>query len=148
MITKRSLLAIVVLSCSVLRSNAEEWTVGQEMLSVTCTNVSETFTQSKAVNGLIDSIVVDVVTAGTTGTVSVVAESWVSTVANVDLVASAARTADVTVRPRFDGTDTSGNALTNDPPAMYASAGNVKLSLSDCSNTGVVFRAIVTYRKK
>lgn len=148
MITKRSLLAIVVLSCAVLRSNAEEWTVGQEMLSVTCTNVSETFTQSKAVNGLIDSIVVDVVTAGTTGTVSVVAESWVSTVANVDLVASAARTADVTVRPRFDGTDTSGNALTNDPPAMYASAGNVKLSLSDCSNTGVVFRAIVTYRKK
>jgi len=146
--TKRAMLAILVMATALLRSNAEEWTIGQELLSVTCTNVSETFTQSKAINGLIDAIVVDVVTAGTTGTVSVVAEPWVSTVANVDLVASAARSADVTLRPRFDGTDTSGNALTNDPPAMYASAGNVTLSLSSCSNTGVVFRAIVTYRKK
>lgn len=140
----RSLFIIAALFAAVSVSRGE---LQQEVLSVVATNLSETFTSSKVIVGEIDTIFVDVVTAGSTGTLTVAASPWFSTISDVTLVDSSAHATDTTYRPRFDGTGTDGSALTSDPPGKYASIGNVTLSVTATTITNVIYRAVVIYKK-
>lgn len=97
------------------------------------------------VNGYIDSITFDVVTAGTTGTLSVVAESIVSTVADVTLATKTDCASDLLVLPRRDGTGTGGSALTNDPPWRYAVAGEVTFTCVNANTSNVTFKAVIVH---
>lgn len=119
----------------------------QEVLTVTSTNATETFTASKEIRGKIDTIIIDVVSAGTTGAISVTASPWYSTISDVTLVTSADHATDTTYRPRFDGTDTAGAALTGDPPGKYASLGDVILTVTNSSSVGAQYRAVIIYEK-
>ena len=122
-------------------------TPDEVVLSVT-TGSTSNGTDSATVRGWIEEVSLDVVTAGTTGNVSVVAVPGVSTLANVTLASDTNLTADKVFRPRFDGTDTSGNALTTDPPGRYMHLGSVRLNVTNASATGVVFKAAVKLEKK
>ena len=119
----------------------------QASLSVLATNASQTFTDSVAINGWIDTITIDVVSAASSGTVGVVSSPYVATIADVTLIDTAAHASDTVYRPRFDGTDTAGAALTGDDPWKYLSYGNVILSVTASSATGLVYRAVILYEQ-
>jgi hypothetical protein len=102
------------------------------------------------VNGYIDSILIDCPTASTvTGTVSVVAVRPFSTLADFTLATKTDATADLTVRPRFDGTSTDGSALTSDPPDRYLAVNEaLKFAVTNCNATSVVWRCLIRVETK
>ncbi|GAG10826.1 unnamed protein product, partial [marine sediment metagenome] len=57
-------------------------------------------------------------------------------------------TADMLVRPRYDGTTPEGVALTDDPPHRFAQVGNVTFTVTGASATGIVYNALVKYEKR
>lgn len=122
---------------------------------LTCTSgavaTSEVATVTTTLRGYIDSIQLDVVTAGSTATVWVVAQPELSTVDPIDLLRITDCDTDTLVRPRFDPTDTAGVALTNDPPYpgyQYPLVGEViTFGISNCNATNRTFRAILKFDK-
>ena len=50
------------------------------------------------------------------------------------------------IRPRLDGTDTAGSALTSDPPGRYLSYGDtIAVAVSGANTTGLTWRVWVKY---
>jgi len=144
---KRAWLTIAVLAAIGCAAHGGE--LRREIISVTSgTNAAATVTTTNAnIRGWIDTIDLDVVTAGTTGTLTVARSPELSTMASVTLATKTACAADLSFRPRFDGTDTAGSALTNDDPWPYAIVGEtVTLTLVDCNATNITFKAVVKYQ--
>jgi len=109
----------------------------------TTTNATAT-TSTTALSGYIDEIVLELPTGTTvTGTVAVTATPRIGAA-----VTLASKTIDATqlVRPRLDGTDTAGTALTSDPPGRYMSAGdNLTFAVTGANTTGLTWRVLVKF---
>lgn len=125
--------------------------VERQVLTATSGTVATSLvTQSTSrIDGYLDQIDI-VVTAGKTGTVWMVLDSGVSGVADVTLVAKTNANTSLVYRPRFDGTDTAGAALSSDPPARLAIAPGdaIVLSVSNASAASAEFKAAITYEYK
>ena len=111
----------------------------------TGTNATAVVTESITNKGWIETIDLEVIPAGSTATHPVVANTTPSTLANVTLATKTDCAADLAFRPRFDGTDTAGSALTSDPPTRYMQSGLVVLSVTNASATNLSFKAVVKY---
>lgn len=143
---KRALLITVALALTGCAAIAGE--LQREIISVTSwTNAATAVTTTNTnIRGWIDTIDFDVITAGTTGTLTVAVSPESSTLVSVTLATETACAADKSYRPRFDGTDTAGSALTSDDPWPYAVCGDaVTFTVSDCSATGITFEAVIKY---
>jgi len=101
-------------------------------------------TSTTAISGYIDEVILEL-PAGTsiTGHVAVTATPLVGAA-----VTLAAKSIDATqlVRPRLDGTDTAGAALTSDPPGRYMSAGDkITANVTGASVTGLTWRVFIKW---
>ena len=97
-----------------------------------------------AISGYIDEIVLEF-PSGVIGT-GAVAVTATPIIGSAATLASATISATKLTRPRVDGTDTGGNALTNDPPGRYMSAGDkITAALSSAAPTGQVWRVLIKY---
>jgi hypothetical protein len=97
-----------------------------------------------AISGYIDEIVMEL-PSGTavTGTVSVTATPVVGSAVTL---ASKEISATQLIRPRLDGTDSSGAALTSDPPWRYMSAADtLTIAVTGANTTGLTWRVFVKY---
>jgi hypothetical protein len=100
-------------------------------------------TTTTAISGYIDEIVLELPAGATSGVVSVTATPVVGAAVTL---ASKTITATQLVRPRLDGTDTAGTALTSDPPWRYMSAGDkITASVASASHTGKTWRVYIKY---
>lgn len=108
------------------------------------TGTNDTGSASIRLSGYVDEVVLDL-PAGTSvsGDVTVVsAPAYGATVT----LATKSLTADATVRPRLDGTDNAGTALTSDPPGRYMAAEEtVTATVRNANTTGLVWRIILKY---
>ena len=139
-------LALVFASGLLLPSGANE--VRRQIMTVTTGTNATAYVAvtNTTIKGWIDEIKIDQVTAGTTGTVTLVMVPELSTLANVTLVTSTNCNGDLTYRPRVDATDTSGTALTTDPPVRYAACGDTFVfSVTNGSATNISFKAVIKY---
>jgi hypothetical protein len=108
----------------------------------TGTNTTAT-TGTTAISGYIDEIVLELPTGATTGIVAVTATP---TVGAAVTLAGKNLSATQLVRPRFDGTDTAGTALSSDPPGRYMSASDkITATVTAASNTGKTWRVFIKY---
>ncbi len=108
----------------------------------TGTNTTAT-TSTTAISGYIDEIVMELPTGATTGIVAVTATP---TVGAAVTLAGKNLSATQLVRPRLDGTDTAGGALTSDPPGRYMSASDkITATVTAASNTGKTWRVFIKY---
>jgi hypothetical protein len=101
-------------------------------------------TSTGVIAGYIDEIVL-IIPAGTTvtGTVAIVATQPLG---NTVTLASKEITATTLVRPRLDGTDTAGSALTSDPPGRYLSYGDtITATVTAANTTGLTWRVGIKY---
>lgn len=99
---------------------------------------------TSAIAGYIDELVL-VLPTGTavTGTVAVTAAQPMG---NSVTLASKEIAATTLIRPRLDGTDTAGSALTSDPPGRYLSYGDtITVAVSGANTTGLTWRVWVKY---
>ncbi len=95
-------------------------------------------TSTTAISGYLDEIVLELPSGAVTGTVAVTATPIIGAAVTV---ASRGISATHLVRPRFDGTDTAGTALTNDPPGRYMiAADKITITVSGASPTGLTWR--------
>ena len=93
--------------------------------------------------GYIDEIVLDYPAGAVSGIVTATATPAVGQA--VTLVSKTAVT-NVLFRPRLDGTDTAGAALTSDPPWRYLAYGDLfTFSVSAADPTGVTWRVAIKY---
>lgn len=127
--------------------------VDREILTVTATgtNAATTVTDtSTKVRGYIEQIDIVQVTAATTGTLAVaIVPELSSYMSDVTLVASTNANGDLTYRPRVDTTDTSGTALTSDPPTRYLLCGDsIKFTGSSFTTTNISFKAVIKWQKE
>ena len=77
----------------------------------------------------------------TNATVTIVAESPWSDMSDVTLYSSTNVVADTVIRPRFDGTDAAGAALTSDPPWPYVLARDkIELQVHSAAATNMNIR--------
>ena len=96
-----------------------------------------------AISGYIDEIVLELPAGATSGAVSLTATPVVGAAVTL---ASKTISATQLVRPRLDGTDTAGTALTSDPPGRYMSAGDKLTALvASASHTGLTWRVFVKF---
>jgi len=110
--------------------------------AATGTNTTASSTTIKP-EGYVDEITLELPSGALTGTVSVVATPPVG---DAVILASNTITATTVVRPRFDGTDTAGAALTNDDPWRYLCINSaVQLTVTDANVTGKTWRAWFKY---
>lgn len=137
-----TIIALLTLGCSLGVAADYKYFV---LEATTGTNATALVTASDAtINGYVFEVVFDCPSA-VTGNVSVVAESPVSTVADVTL---ATATSDVTIRPLFDLTDTAGSAHSSGAGDYFHVAGEtVTLSVTNASATNATFKAVVKYGK-
>lgn len=108
------------------------------------TGTNDTGSSSIRLNGYVDEIVLDL-PAGTavTGTVTVTS---VSAYGAAVTLATKAIAADATIRPRLDGTDNTGSALTSDPPGRYMAAKEtLTATVSSANTTGLTWRVLIKY---
>ena len=101
-------------------------------------------TSTTAISGYLDEIVLELPTGtAVTGTVSVTATPAVGAAVTL---ASKAIAATQLVRPRLDGTDTAGTALSSDPPGRYMSAGDkLTMAVASANTTGLTWRVFIKY---
>jgi hypothetical protein len=94
-----------------------------------------------AATGYIEALYVSVSDGSSTGGVRVsyapLAGSTAVVLATNDVAAEAV------FRPRVDGTDTTGSALTSDPPGRFALAGETMTFVVSGSPTGVVWKCVI-----
>lgn len=127
--------------------------IDREILMVTTSGTATGMVTATntTIRGWIDTIQFDVVTSGATGTLSLVAVSELSTVADVTLATKTDCAADLTIIPRFDATTTGGTAYTNNPAypgqRFMAVGETLKFSVVDASATNKVFKCIIKYEK-
>lgn len=114
-----------------------------EISVTTGTNLAGTATSS-VIAGYIDEIVLKIPTGtSVTGTVAVTAAQPMG---NSVTLASKELTATTLVRPRLDGTDTAGSALTSDPPGRYLSFGDtITAAVTGANTTGLTWRVWIKY---
>jgi len=122
--------------------------------TTTGTNAATTVTATSgplALRGWIDTVTFDIITAGTTGSLALVAVPEFATLADTTLAAVVDCAADTVIRPRFDPTDAGGAALTNDPAYTsfpYGSVGETfRFSVSNATTTNLTFRCIIKFDK-
>ena len=101
-------------------------------------------TSTTAISGYIDEIILELPTGtAVTGTVAVTATPVVGAAVTL---ASKEIAATQLVRPRLDGTDTAGTALTSDPPARYMSAGDkLTATVTSANTTGLTWRVFIKW---
>ena len=126
----------------------------EEQLTVTSASIATNAarlvaTTNASVKGWVEEIEIDVpvATAPTfTGTVVVAVLPVSTTMSELVLYSNATLTADTRLRPRFDGTDTAGTGLTNDPPWRLCTLGRgIVLRMSSCNRTNRTLKAAVKY---
>ena len=109
------------------------------------TTTNDTATaNTTAVSGYIDEIVLELPTGtAVTGTVAVTATPLVGAAVTL---ASKTISATQLVRPRLDGTDTAGTALTSDPPGRYMSARDkITATVSSANTTGLTWQVFIKF---
>jgi hypothetical protein len=115
-----------------------------ETITVT-TGTNDTGTATlTTLSGYVDEIVLEI-PAGTavTGTVAVTASPPIGSAVTL---ASKTIAATALIRPRLDGTDTAGSALTSDPPGRYLSYGDtITATVSSANTTGLTWRVWIKY---
>lgn len=93
--------------------------------------------------GYVDEILIDVPGDGQTGTVSVVANRTIGTMAALSLATNVVA-GDYVVRPVVDSTDGTGGDLASDPPRRPLLYGEtVTFSVSAANTTNVQWRCII-----
>jgi hypothetical protein len=109
----------------------------------TGTNTAGTATLA-TVSGYVDEIVFKLPTGGSpTGTVTL---AVTQPSGNTITLATKGIAATTLFRPRLDGTDTAGVALTSDPPGRYLSYGDTwTLTVAAASVTGKTWQAWIKY---
>ena len=96
-----------------------------------------------AIAGYIDEIVLELPSGATTGIVTVTATPAVGAAVTL---ASKTISATTLIRPRLDGTDTAGSALTSDPPWRYMTARDtITATVAAASHTGKTWRVFIKY---
>lgn len=111
-------------------------------ISATATNGTNTI---DGVNGWLEEVQILCTDDAAAATVTVSAVPTDSTVAAYTL-ATASVTADKTFRPRVDGTDTAGSALTSDPPGRFFLLGDqIRFVVTGSDTTNVTWRCRVKY---
>jgi hypothetical protein len=95
-------------------------------------------------SGYVDEIVLELPTGtAVTGTVAVTASPPIGSAVTL---ASKTIAATALIRPRLDGTDTAGSALTSDPPGRYLSYGDtITATVSSANTTGLTWRVWIKY---
>lgn len=112
------------------------------------TNGAFRIVTTNTINGHIEAVRFDAPAAGVTGTVSVVLQPNISTMASINLLASQTVSADVTVYPRVYGTDASGNIPSTNFFGRIASPGyNVVCTITNIGavSTGIVWNGEIVY---
>ena len=109
----------------------------------TGTNTTATLSTT-AISGYIDEIISELPSGSSaTGVVSVTATPLIG--AAVTLSTNTI-TATKLVRLRVDGTDSTGSALTSDPPSRYMSAGDkITCTVGSASLTGLTWRVFIKF---
>jgi len=128
--------AVLVAACAFGKPNSLTVSVA------TGTNTSGS--AAAQIAGYVDEIVLALPTGtAVTGTVAVVATQPMG---NTVTLASKEITATTLIRPRLDGTDTAGSALTGDPPGRYMSYGdNFAVTVTDANVTGKTWSVWIKY---
>ena len=107
-------------------------------------------TNTTSISGWLDTVIFDVPAGTVTGDVDIVYSPPESTVANVVIYSNDTVTADVTLRPRADGSAIgTGAALTTDPPWPVAipERGVITFSVLNGSATNLTWKLILIYEK-
>jgi hypothetical protein len=139
----RKLFAILCVGLMACAAWAEPRQRAIYMAMGSATNGTQTVSRIK---GYLDAVYVSVSDGASTGTVSL-ATVPLDTGVDAITVVSGAVTNNAVFRPRVDGTDTAGAALTSDPPWRYPIAGDSLRFIVTSSPTGVTWRAtIITER--
>ena len=117
-------------------------------ITSTATNAATTvYVTNSNVKGWIEEIVIDVVSAVTTGDLTIAVQPQLGTAETIydkDKVA-----ADLTIRPRLDGSDAAGSALTNDVPWRKTVVGDsIVLTYENCNATSRTVNVSIKYEKK
>ncbi len=108
----------------------------------TGTNVAGSVSTT-GISGYIDEIVLELPNGALTGTVAVTATPLVGSAVTL---ASKTITSTSLIRPRLDGTDTGGSALTSDPPGRYLSVGDkINIAVTAANVTGKTWRVYIKY---
>ena len=131
-------------------ASAEGGAMDVEYMSITSHSATSSiamYVTNSNIRGWVEEIVIDVVSATTTGDLTVAVSPPLGTDETIydkdDLAA------DVTVRPRLDGNDAAGAALTNDPPWRKTVVGDdIILTLENVSATSTVFNVSIKYEKR
>jgi len=138
------LIAAMVACAAVAKPKIYKSTMTLSSVSASATGATNTF---RAVEGYVDEVEAYVTDGVSTSTVTVTvqpADSEASTVAAYNL-ATASVTDSQTWRPRFDGTDSDGNSLTDDPPSRRLLIGDqIKFIVAD-SPTNKVWKLRIKY---
>lgn len=141
-----ALFALLILSA--LNAGAE---IDREIMTLTTHTPTSTWycaATNSNIRGYIDEIVLDVVTAGTTGQLAIVLKPELSTLANVTLIAATNANSDLTYRPRVYPTDTAGTALSTDAARYIACGDSLIFSVTNASATNIQFKAVIKYQKR
>lgn len=103
---------------------------------------------NKTIRGWIEDVQIDIIGAAT-GSVYLMADCELSTVADANIVALTSLSADKLVRPRFDATDTLGAAFkTNDPSLRWPLIGDaLKLYVTNFNWSNITVKAIIKYER-
>jgi len=140
-----------ILACFLLAGSAAATDLDYEELSITIGTNSALYyaATNDTLRGWIWEIIVDNESTLSTADVDIVwVQEW-DTVADVSLLSSNALVADMRYRPVRDWTDTSGAALTSDPPALYPIwNGHIELQLTNATRTNITFSVKIGYEKK
>ena len=143
-------MGIIAVGLLIAALSAYAGDVSREILTLTATSTNKATAvtaSSTKIRGEILDIYVDLATA-TTGTVSVVVDPELSTMANITLL-SVTNTADGVYRPRFDVTDAAGAALTSDEPVPFLAIGDtITATGSNFDATSKVVKVVIKYKKQ
>ena len=143
------ILSIVLFCICAVSATASDFSFEYLTVTTTATNAATAVSDSVRIKGYIEEIIVDVVTPGTTGNVSIVAIPEISTFGSVSLYTNNACAADANARPRFYSTDTLGVSITNSAPEnLFLSIGdNIQFTIDSGSATSTTFNAVIKYSK-
>ena len=140
-------LAVVAFIASSAYAGSYEYDREIVTVTATATNAATAVTETNTkVRGEIQEIFIDLATA-TTATVVIAVSPEVSTMTGYNLF-SGGVSADTRLRPRFDGTDAAGAALTSDDPWPAVIVGDtITVTASGFDSTNKVVKVIIKYKK-
>jgi len=139
-------ICMLVIALGLLAATASAIDVKVLTCTTTATNAATIVTDSiSTIRGYIDSIIIDVVTAGTTGDIGIVASSSISTAPDVVLVRTNGCNTDAPFRTRFNATDISGGVLATGTEYFAVCGETITMTLTNASTTSIVFNAIIKF---